>query len=175
MRSAGVMPDGGRIELLCYPRILGYVFNPLSIYFCRRRDETLAAILYEVHNTHGEQHTYAIAVVGSDQIIQQSAEKAFYVSPFIGQAATYNFRINPPGREIGVVIQQNVHDHLEMVASFHGTRQTFTAANLARHLRSFPLMTFKVILAIHWEALKLWRKGFEVYPHTPRAKSEPRP
>lgn len=172
LRAVGVVPDGGRIELLCYPRILGYVFNPLSVYFCRRKDETLAAILYEVHNTHGEQHTYTIPVDGDHQIIRQNADKAFYVSPFIGPTATYNFDVVPPGDAVGVTIKQIIDDELVMVASFHGTREPFTRANLVRHLCLFPFMTFKVIVAIHWEALKLWRKGFEVYPHKPHANSD---
>ncbi len=172
MRAGGVVPDGGRIELLCYPRILGYVFNPISVYFCRRKDETLAAILYEVHNTHGEQHTYAIPVEGDHQVIHQNADKAFYVSPFIGPTATYNFDVVPPGDAVGVTIKQIIDDQLVMIASFHGTREPFTGANLVRHLCLFPFMTFKVILAIHWEALKLWMKGFEVFPHKPHASSE---
>jgi DUF1365 family protein len=175
MRAAGIEPDGGRIELLCYPRILGYVFNPLSVYFCRRRDETLAAILYEVHNTHGEQHTYALVVTDQGGVIQQSAEKAFYVSPFLGPTATYDFRIVPPGDDISVVIRQKAEGKLLMVAAFHGTRKPFAAAGLARRLCLFPLMTFKVIAAIHWEALKMWCKGFAVFPHSPRGKLGTRP
>jgi uncharacterized protein len=177
MRGAGVEPDGGPIALLCYPRIFGYVFNPLSVYFCRRRDGALAAILYQVHNTHGEQHTYAIAVTGGDKVIQQRAEKAFFVSPFIGPAATYNFRIIPPGEATSVVIRQEADGELLMAASFRGERAPFTTRNLARHLAAFPFMTLKVIAAIHWEAVKLWLKGFEVFPHAPRpeahGKAEP--
>jgi len=172
MRGVGVVPDGGRIELLCYLRLLGYVFNPISVYFCRRKDETLAAILYEVHNTHGEQHTYAIPVNGDQQPIRQNADKAFYVSPFIGPVATYDFVVVPPADEVGVTIKQTTDDNLVMVASFHGKRAPFTRANLVRHLCLFPLMTFKVILAIHWEALKLWTKGFKVFPHTAQASPE---
>ena len=173
MREAGIEPDGGRIELLCYPRIFGYVFNPLSVYFCRRTDESLAAILYEVHNTHGEQHTYAIPVTNHGVVIQQRAEKAFYVSPFIGPKATYNFRIVPPAETATVVIRQDVDNELHMTAAFHGTRQPLTAPVMARHICAFSLMTFKVMVAIHWEAVKLWCKGFEIFPHTPQ--DAPRP
>jgi DUF1365 family protein len=168
MREAGVEPDGGPIELLCYPRVFGYVFNPLSVYFCRRNDGALGAILYEVHNRHGEQHTYAVPVTGGAGVIRQSAEKAFYVSPFIGPDATYNFRIVPPSDTCSVVIRQEAGGQPLMVASFRGTRVAFDRASLLRHLCLFPLMTFKVTAAIHWEAAKLWWKGFEVFPHAPK-------
>lgn len=176
MREIGVEPDGGRIELLCYPRIFGYVFNPLSVYFCRRRDEALAAILYEVHNTHGEQHTYAIPVKDAGPVIEQRAEKAFYVSPFIGPTATYNFEVLPPADKVAVVIRQELAGEPLMTASFYGRRQPLTTAAIARHLCAFPLMTFKVVAAIHWEAVKMWWKGFEIFPHAPpgRRPSEPR-
>lgn len=167
MREAGVEPDGGPIELLCYPRIFGYVFNPISVYFCRRKDGTLAALLYEVHNTHGERHTYPIAVHGTEAVVRQSAQKAFYVSPFIGPTATYNFMVVPPGESTSVVIRQEVAGELLLAASFRGARVTFAAGALARRLLMFPLMTMKVTAAIHWEAVKLWWKGFEIFPHVP--------
>lgn len=172
MREAGLAPDGGPIELLCYPRILGYVFNPLSVFFCRRRDGSLAALLYEVHNMHGEQHTYTLAVTKSSSVIRQSAEKEFYVSPFIGPAATYKFRIVPPGDSTSIVIRQESGGRLLMAASFHGTRVDLTTATVVRHLCAFPLLTIKVIAAIHWEAVKLWFKGFEIFPHTPRGAAQ---
>jgi len=174
MREIGVTPDGGPIDLLCYPRILGYVFNPLSVYFCRRQSGALAAILYEVHNTHGEQHVYALPADGNDKVICQSAEKAFFVSPFIGPRATYKFRIVPPGESTSIVIRQEVDGELLMAASFRGARVQISAWSLARHLCAFPFMTFKVIAAIHWEALKLWLRGFELFPHIPASEGSGR-
>jgi len=179
MREAGVVADGGPIELLCYPRIFGYVFNPLSVYFCRRRDGALAAILYEVHNTHGEQHTYALAVTGSEAVIRQRAEKAFFVSPFMGPQGTYNFRIVPPGDTTSILIRLEDGGSLLMTASFQGTRAPFASRTMVRRLFLFPFMTFKVIAAIHWEALKLCLRGFRMFPHVahdePHGKPEPRP
>lgn len=174
MREAGVIPDGGRIALLCYPRIFGYVFNPLSVYFCHRADNALAAILYEVHNTHGEQHTYAIAVENQGDVIAQQAEKRFYVSPFIGPDAVYKFRIVPPADSVGIVIRQETDGALLMAASFHGKRHALTSAALAHHLWTFPFMTLKIITAIHWEAVKLWGKGFAIFRHTPHSTEERR-
>lgn len=171
MRDAGVTPDGGRIELLCYPRIFGYVFNPLSVFFCRRRDGSLAAILYEVSNTHGERHTYALPVAAGAPIVRQRAAKDFFVSPFMGPSATYEFRVSPPAENVAIAIRVVSGDACVMAAAFKGAREEFTAINLLRTLGRFPLMTLKVIAAIHWEAAKLWWKGFAVFPHFARSKS----
>jgi DUF1365 family protein len=82
MAAAGLVPDGGPIRLLCMPRVFGHVFNPISVFFCHRRDESLAAMLYEVNNTFGERPSYLIPVdAGGGKTIRQSCKKAFYVSP----------------------------------------------------------------------------------------------
>lgn len=169
MREAGVEPDGGKIELLCYPRILGYVFNPLSVFFCHRRDGSLSSILYEVHNTHGEQHTYALPVAHPRNVIRQHAEKSFYVSPFIGPTATYHFRVVPPAESVNIVIREEDADGLLMAASFRGARHALNDRALAARLLRFPFMTMKIVAAIHWEAVKLLLKGFRVFRHTPHS------
>ena len=91
LREAGVDGGDGPIRLLCFPRLLGYVFNPLSVYFCHRADGSLAAAVYEVKNTFGEQHTYVLPATGED-----ACDKAFYVSPFIDMKARYRFRLHAP-------------------------------------------------------------------------------
>ena len=107
-------------------------------------------------------------------MIQQQAQKRFYVSPFIGPDAVYNFRIVPPADVVSVVIRQETDGTPLMAASFHGDRQTLTSAALARHLWTFPFMTLKIISAIHWEAVKMWCKGFEIFRHTPQRVEERR-
>ena len=103
LAEAGLQPDGGPIRVLCYPRILGYAFNPLTVYFCYRQDGAPAAILYEVRNTFHERHTYVIPVEPSSKaVIRQSCEKVFYVSPFVPMECTYHFRILPPGASVAV-------------------------------------------------------------------------
>ena len=170
LSEAGIEPDGGPIRLLCYPRMLGYVFNPLSVYFCYRRDGNPAAILYEVCNTYRERHTYVIPVGDRDRsVIRQSCSKALYVSPFIGMDAEYRFRIVPPGRSVNVVIRQEDADGLLLAASFNGQREALTGRVLVRCLAGFPFLTVKIISAIHWEALRLWLKGFRVFRHNPAA------
>ena len=166
LKEAGLTPDGGAIRLLSFPRIFGYVFNPISVYFCYRRDGVLTAVLYEVCNTFHERHTYVIPVDGTDRaVLRQSCEKSLYVSPFIGMDSVYHFRIVPPGDGVNVVIRQEDDDGLLLAASFRGDRTPVSVRTLAGCLFGFPLMTLKIIAAIHWEALLLWLKGFRVFPH----------
>lgn len=170
LSEAGITPDGGPIRLLCYPRVFGYVFNPLSVFFCYRRDGALAAILYEVCNTYRERHTYILPVRDAGKaVIRQRCGKALYVSPFIGMDAHYDFRIVPPGEGVNVVIRQEDADGLLLAASFRGDRAPMTDRTLLRCLAGFPFLTLKIIAAIHWEALRLWLKGFRVFPHAPAA------
>ncbi len=166
MREARLAPDGGPIRLLCYPRVFGYVFNPLSVFFCYRRDGVLSAILYEVCNTFQERHTYVIPAGDPDvRVIRQHCEKALYVSPFIGMQADYRFRIVPPAESVNIVIRQEDAEGLLLAASFRGERVALADRSFARSLASFPFLTVKIIAAIHWEAAKLWCKGFRVFRH----------
>jgi len=168
LAEAGLESDGGAIRLLCYPRIFGYVFNPLSVYFCYRQDGALSAILYEVCNTYKERHTYIIPVDDpSRNVIKQRCGKALYVSPFIDMKAEYLFRIVPPADNVNIVIRQEDADGLLLAAAFQGARQPFTARSLTRNLIRFPFLTLKVIGAIHWEALRMWLKGIPVFDHHP--------
>ena len=170
LAEAGVEIEGGAIRLLCYPRVLGHVFNPLSVYFCHRPDDDLAAILYEVCNTFGERHTYVIPVTDDGRsVIRQSCDKAHYVSPFIDMDALYRFRILPPRDKVSVTIRQEDSEGLLLAAAFAGEREEFTQRSLLKHLLRLPLLSLKVVSAIHWEALKMWLKGFPVYRHRPAA------
>lgn len=170
LREAGIEAKGGPIRLLCYPRIFGYVFNPLSVFFCYRPDGGLAAILYEVCNTYSERHTYVIPVAGSKRpIVRQTCRKSLYVSPFIDMAADYHFRVLPPDDEVSIVIRQEDAGGLLLAACFRGEREEIDERALARILLRFPLQTLKIITAIHWEALRMWLKGFRVFSHNPAA------
>ena len=162
--AAGTALAAPRIEVLCYPRILGYVFNPLTVYFCRDGD-ALRAILYEVHNTFGERRTYVIPVTGNARVIEQACAKELYVSPFVPMECGYIFRITPPAEHVVVAIDETDGEGVLLKASFAGRRQPLTDAGLLRALFAYPLMTLKVTAAIHWEALKLWSKGVPVIRH----------
>ena len=171
---AGAPIDGGRILLLCMPRILGHVFNPLSIYFCHHRDGALAAMLYEVNNTFGERHSYLIPVTNpAGQPIRQSCAKAFHVSPFLDMAMTYDFQITPPGETLATTVHgRDATGALLIAATFTGVHSEVTDATLAHAVLTHPLLTLKVVAAIHFEAAKLLLKGLRLHPHPP-APSEP--
>ena len=164
LARAGIALGGGPIRLLTFPRVLGYVFNPLSIYFCHDADARLRAILYEVSNTFGEQHSYLIPVSGQDGLVSQSCAKEFYVSPFMEMACRYEFRLSAPGETIAVYIRQSDRAGPILHASLAGARAELTDRTLARAFLTHPLMTLKVIGGIHWEALRLWRKGLKILP-----------
>jgi len=149
-----------KIKLLCYPRILGYVFNPLSVFYVYNKKEELISILYEVKNTFGEQHTY-IFKVGNDNLLEHNCEKKFHVSPFIEMNCNYFFRILKPAQRISVIIDQYQLNEKILYASQDGIREDFTSLELIKSYLKHPLMTFKIISAIHFEAFKLWTKGIK--------------
>jgi DUF1365 family protein len=150
------------------PRILGYGFNPISIYFCYHRDGRLLALLHEVNNTFGERHGYLIPVAAdSDTTITQTCAKEFHVSPFMAMGMTYDFRLQSPGERFNVAIRGSDEDGLLLVATFSSVREEMTDAVLLRAFFRTPLLTLKVIGGIHWEALRLWRKGLRAYTKPP--------
>lgn len=167
LAGAGLDIAGGRIAVLAYPRMLGYVFNPLSVFFCYDRDDRLAAILYEVANTYSERHTYVIPVDGVQGGVRQSADKVFYVSPFLPTEGRYSFAIRPPEEAVGLSIRLRDAEGLLLTASFSGERLELSDRTLAWTFFRYPLMTLKVIAGIHWEAFKLWRKGIRFRAHKP--------
>ncbi len=161
LRSNKISTENIRVKLLCYPRILGYVFNPLSIFFIYDKNESLISILYEVKNTFGEQHTYVFKVEGNNKLIQNNCSKKFHVSPFIEMECNYFFRILYPCEKLSVVIDQYDKEGKILFASQDGERSDFTSKNLMKSYLKHPLMTFKIISAIHFEAFKLWIKGIK--------------
>jgi len=165
LHENGIEAGRGAIRLLCYPRLLGYVFNPLSVFYCHDEAGRLRAILYEVSNTFNQKHNYLIPVTDpdSDQI-RQSCDKSFYVSPFISMATRYHFRLQPPGNHVSVCIRQTDSESAVLHATFTGKRRELSDTTLLRTFVSHPLMTLKVIAGIHWEALMIWRKKVPLQP-----------
>jgi DUF1365 family protein len=185
LQAAGIAPDGGPIRLFCMPRVFGYGFNPLSVYFCYQRDGSLAALLYEVHNTFRERHSYLIpvdraagaagaagAAAAARSVIDQHCRKGFYVSPFMDMDLSYTFRVAVPDRRVSVAIQAADQDGVLLAAALSGERMALNDAALLRVLVSHPLLILKVVGAIHWHALRLLLKGFRPRPR-PRPPAAP--
>jgi len=167
LSQAGIDLPGGPIRLLCMPRTLGYSFNPLSIYFCHRPDGELAALIYEVHNTFGERHSYVATVETKSGDIRQNCRKTFYVSPFMDMDMAYDFRLAEPDQRLAIHIGASQPGQRVFNAALVAERRELNDGNLLFAFLSIPLITVKVTLAIHWEALRLWLKGIRLRVRPP--------
>lgn len=164
--SRNGLPRPARIWLLCFPRILGYVFNPLSVYFCEDEGGDLSAVVYEVKNTFGDQHTYVLpADQGRDGAVRHGTDKAFFVSPFIGMDQSYRFTFRRPTDQLALKIRQHGPDGPWLIATQNGRRRPLSDRSLLALWLAHPAMTLKVFAAIHWQALRLWLKGARFHPY----------
>ena len=156
----------GPLELLCYPRILGYVFNPIAVYFLHDQSGAPSAVLYEVSSTFGERHSYLIPVREEGPIFRQVADKCLHVSPFMEMDMRYYFRVQRPSEQAHILIRETRRDDDEqktvLNAAFQGTRVELSDSALVSAFCRFPLMTLKVIAGIHVEAVRLLGKGMRL-------------
>ena len=161
-------PAPERIMLLSMPRFLGYVFNPLSVFFCHDASGRLKSIVYEVKNTFGDQIPYVAAVDQDAGAARHRQTKEMFVSPFIEMDQTYRFTIRPPGERLAIRIKQGdgTPGGDWLIATQNGARRVLSDRSLAGLTLTHPFAAVKVITAIHWQALKLWLKGarFIRYP-----------
>ena len=168
MRRAGQEPDGGPIRLLTMPRMLGHVFNPISLWLCHRRDGSLATLIYEVTNTFKERHSYVIPVAAGqarEPVIRQACDKSFYVSPFMDLDMRYDFTVEPPMERAKLVVAGGDAQGPLIVAAFSGKRRELSDRALANAFLRHPLLTLKVVAGIHVEALWLFLKRIGVRRH----------
>lgn len=167
---AGLGEDPARILMLCYPRVAGFVFNPITVFFALDQAGIPVGVIYEVRNTFGEKHCYVAKVepghLGPEGL-RQERDKLFYVSPFMDMPMRYRFRVLPPGEGVRVRILETDADGPIFSATFAGKHDRMTTGSLAKLMIVMPLLTLKVIGGIHWEAAKLWFKGVRFF-HRPK-------
>jgi len=150
-----------RIELVCFPRFLGVVFNPLAMWYAYDEHDQLVAVIGEVSNTFGQWHHYVLTNQGNplESSIKAQAEKVFHVSPFIGMDCAYRFRFKKPNATYQVVIEQTEKGEKVLLATQDGQQSELTNSNLFKAAIKHPFNTLKVLILIHWWALKIWLKG----------------
>jgi DUF1365 family protein len=170
LSAGGVAASAARIRLLCFPRVLGFVFNPLSIFFVEDAGGRVEAVIYEVNNTFGQTHAYVVPAAGS-ACERQEADKRLYVSPFYRVEGAYRFRVTPPAERFNLVITKLVDGAPDFTATLSATRRPLTDAALAKLFFAMPFMTLGVVLAIHWQALLLWLKRAPFGARPPGPKS----
>lgn len=167
LAKAGLGEAGARIRLLTMPRVLGFAFNPLSVYFCEDAAGALRAVLWEVDNTFGERHAYLIPVEDAGGLITQHCAKGFYVSPFMEMALTYRFRFRAPGEKLSLHITASDAQGPVLIATQQAEAQPLSDGALLRQFARLPLQAAQVLAGIHWEALKIWRKGIGLVAKPP--------
>ena len=152
--------DNARIQLLCFPRVLGYVFNPLSIWLCTRGTELLG-VIWQVHNTFGDHHFYVTHNHGQalPQPLSANATKQLHVSPFMPRTGEYDFRLQVDDNNIDYRIEYRLQGKPALVARHQASGCDLSDKNIVLTALTHPLLTLKVIVGIHWEALRIFLKG----------------
>ncbi|HET8710172.1 MAG TPA: DUF1365 domain-containing protein [Spongiibacteraceae bacterium] len=164
------LPYDGEIILQCFPRVLGYVFNPASFWLCHDRNNALVAILVEVRNTFGGHHCYLIHNPDGQPLREDQTflvKKQFHVSPFFNVEGTYQFRFQIDRTINSILIEYSDEAGKLLMASISGKPALWSSTALFSALLKMPLLTFAVTLRIHWQAIKLWIKGAPFYGAKP--------
>jgi DUF1365 family protein len=143
-----------RVLVLTQLRVLGYVFNPVSFYWCYRADGSLACMVAELNNTFGER----LPELLPGDALEYEHEKRLHVSPFMGLDQRYRYAFSEPGERVFARIEVHERDRLQLQAVLAGRRRELSRAAIARFLLRYPLMPLQVILLIHWQALRLFVK-----------------
>ncbi len=168
VNNLGYQNQVKKIMVLCYPRILGFAFNPLTVYFCLDSSDKPVLLIYEVRNTFGENLTYVLpAGDAHNNTYTHSTSKRFYVSPFNKVEGDYHFHINQPGDKLTVGVALRIKGKPVLRTHFRGHQTPLSDLSLVKMFFSYPLMTLKVVAGIHWEALRLWRKGMVMQNRPP--------
>lgn len=166
LHSQGIAPDGGAIHMLASARVFGYVFNPLSLFWCYRASGELECVVAEVHNTYGERHCYLLR---TDPAGRAAVPKAFYVSPFNDVSGQYRMKLPAPGERLAVSIVLDREGHRPFVATMDGRRQPATIGNILAAAAAVPAAPLLVSALIRVQGIKLWARRLPVVarPHHP--------
>lgn len=175
--SAHGLAEGVRsVRVLTMPRILGKGFNPLTVFFCYDAKDGLVATVHAVRNTFGQRHDYVMpARLGRDGWVEQAADKAFYVSPFLPMDLRYSFETRPPIEDVHVGVDVLDEAGIVLSATFEGERRALTDGAILKALTGHPWQVAGILVAIHWEALKIILKGFRFYPQDKATRGLRRP
>ncbi len=160
---------GGRVLMLAHARVAGYVFNPITLYWCHRPDSELACVVAEVHNTYGERHCY---LLHTDEAGRATVRKELYVSPFLALDGEYLMRVPRPGRKLSVTVALRQHGATTLTATLDGTRGPATRGALVRTLVASPLMPQRVAMSIRRHGVALWVRGVRTAPRLPHVHQE---
>ncbi len=169
LAEQGIDLAGGRIQMLASPRVLGYVFNPISVYWCFDAQAALAAVVLEVHNTYGQRHAY---LVHTDERGRAKVDKQLYVSPFNDTSGTYAVQAPVPGDRLGVSVTLHRAGHAPFVATLSGRALPADARTVLRTSLRQPLTPLVTSARIRRHGIQLWRRGLPVQP---RPKESPQP
>jgi DUF1365 family protein len=165
----GVNLPGGRITMLANARVLGYVFNPISVFWCHRANGVLDCVVVEVHNTYGDRHAYLVQPDGSGRV---STTKELYVSPFNDVSGSYDLRVPEPGRRAHVAVTLTRPDHPPFVATLVGTARPATVGAVVRTAATRPLEPLAVMIRIKWHGIRLWARRLPIQPRPTPSRQE---
>jgi len=179
LRHHGVDLEDGKIFLLTQCRLLHYVFNPVSFYFCHGREGALHAVIAEVNNTFGERHLYLLSAdnrqpAANAERRSYRARKVMHVSPFIAMAAAYDFDLAPVAERLSIRISESEQGERFFDAHLWGTRHELSDRRLAAVLVRYPFLTLGITAGIHWQALRLYLKGAPFFAQPPASPEQKR-
>jgi len=172
LADRGIDLADGRIILVTLPRVAGYLFNPVSFYFCFDRAGTPVTAIAEVTNTFREMKPFHVSERADATTFHLRAPKNFYVSPFSDVDVEFDFTLRAPGDRLSIQIDDYTGTERTLTSTLHGPRASLTDARLAWFTAKYPLLTLRVITLIHWHALRLWLKRIRWFPKAARAAEQ---
>jgi DUF1365 family protein len=160
---------GGQVLMLAGARVLGYVFNPITLYWCHQPDGALSCVVAEVHNTYGERHCYLLNPDGHDNAL---VPKDFYVSPFLTGDGHYRMRVPRPDAKLSITVSLRQGDATPLTAVLRGTRSPVSSRSVLKMLLRRPLLPQRVSALIRAHGIILWLRRIPIIPRTPHQPQE---